>query len=157
MRTHTLLLVFASALALAPGLACAAEEQDHSAHHPSPAASSESAPTTEHDHGKGAGDPLQHGMQRIEELMHQIRSTEDVQRKRTLLAEHLQAMRDQTQLVRTSGRAAKTTMKSADEKEGSMGGMMEKHKQVEQRLDMLERLLQQAVEREAMEETLDER
>ena len=54
-------------------------------------------------------------------------------------------------------------MKSADEKEGSMGGMMkgggmmEKHKQVEQRLDMLERLLQQAVEREAMEETLDER
>lgn len=163
MRTRMLPLVFAFALALGPGLACAAEEEDHSAHHPSPAASSESAPADEHDHGKAAGDPLQHGMQRIEALMQQIRTTEDLQRKRALLAEHLQAMRDQLQLVRTSGRAAKTTMKPADKKEGSMGGMMkgggmmEKHKQVEQRLEMLERLLQQTMEREAVEETLDER
>jgi hypothetical protein len=35
------------------------------------------------------------------------------------------------------------------------GGMMEKHKKVEQRLDMLERLLQQSLEREAVEEALD--
>jgi len=146
MRAATFPLVVASAFALASGFTSAAEEEDHSAHHPAPAASAESAP-----------DALQQGMRRIEDLMYQIRNTDDLERKRTSLAEHLQAMRDQMLLVRTAGRPAKTT----EQKDGGMGmmkggGMMEKHKQVEQRLDMLERLLQQSVEREAAEEALDE-
>lgn len=151
MRAATFLLVVASAFALAPGFTSAAEEEDHSAHHPAPAASAETAP-----------DALQQGMRRIEDLMYQIRNTDDLERKRTLLAEHLQAMRDQMLLVRTAGRPAKTAAKATEQKEGGMGmmkggGMMEKHKQVEQRLDMLERLLQQSVEREAAEEALDQR
>jgi hypothetical protein len=161
MRTATLLMVFASAFALAPDFVTAAEEEDHSAHHPPPAAAAEKAPAGEHDHGNSAVDPLQQGMQRIEDLMHQIRNTDDIDQKRTLLAEHLQAMRDQMQLVRAADRPAKTAVRATDKKEGSMGGMMkgggmmEKHKKVEQRLDMLERLLQQSLEREAVEEALD--
>lgn len=159
MRTFASLLVFA--FALAPGFASAVEEEDHAAHHPPPAASSEKAPASEHDHGEAASDPLQQGMQRIEDLMHQIRNTDDVGQKRTLLAEHLQAMRDQMLLVRTAGRPEKAAAKATEQKEGGMGmmksgGMMEKHKKVEQRLDMLERLLQQSMEREAVEEFLDE-
>jgi hypothetical protein len=162
MRTSLLPLVFASAFTLAPGFVAAAEEEDHSAHHPPPAASPETAPAGEHDHGKAEADPLQQGMQRVEDLMRRIRDTDDVDQKKTLLAEHLQAMRDQMQLVRTASRTAKTAMKATDKKEGSMGGMMkgggmmEKHKKVEQRLDMLERLLQQSLEREAVEESLEE-
>jgi hypothetical protein len=156
MRTSTLLLVVASAFALVPGFTSAAEEEDHSAHHPAPAASAENAPA------ENTPDALQQGMRRIEDLMFQIRNTDDLERRRTLLAEHLQAMRDQMLLIRTAGRPAKTAAKGTEQKEGGMGmmkggGMMEKHKKVEQRLDMLERLLQQAVEREAAEESLDQR
>ena len=55
-------------------------------------------------------------------------------------------------------------MKPPEKKEGDMmggmmksGGMMKMHKKMEQRIDMLERLLQQTLEREAVEETLDSR
>jgi hypothetical protein len=37
------------------------------------------------------------------------------------------------------------------------GGMMKMHKKMEQRIEMLERLLQQTLEREAIEESLDGR
>ena len=37
------------------------------------------------------------------------------------------------------------------------GGMMKMHEKVEQRIDMLERLLQQTLEREAVEDSLDRR
>lgn len=159
MRTSLYPWIAATVLSLASPALRAAEE-DHSAHHPAPA---EAAVPAEHEHEKSEPGATQVGMRRIEALMQQIREADDLDRKRTLLAEHLQAMRDQLVLIRQQAVTAKTAMKPTERKDGAMGGMMkgggmmQKHKQVEDRLDMLERLLQQALEREAVEESLDER
>jgi hypothetical protein len=159
MRTFLYPWIAATVLSLAPPALRAAEE-DHSAHHPPP---TEATAPAEHEHEKSEPGAIEAGMRRIEALMQQVREADDPDRKRTLLAEHLQAMRDQLVLVRQKPATAKTAMKPTERKDGAMGGMMkgggmmQKHKQVEDRLDMLERLLQQSLEREAVEESLDER
>ncbi len=160
MRTILWPWIAAAIFALVPNIAWSAEEEDHSAHHPPPA---EAAAPAEHDHAATDAGGTEAGMRRIETLMQQIRDADDPARKRALLAEHLQAMRDQLTLIRQRAETGKTAMKATDRKDGTKGGMMKgggmmkKHKQVEDRLDMLERLLQQTLEREGVEESLDER
>ena len=166
----------------APVAFAQAQEEDHSAHHPAPSTQPQAAQPGEHDHGAAAAAPLQDNMRNIEALMQQIREAGDPARKRELLGQHLQALQQQMQLIVGQRSAGKMSMKESAKadagmpegsgkecdmmkdggmmKEGGMmkgGGMMMMHKKTEQRLGMLERLLQQMVEREAVEAELGNR
>jgi hypothetical protein len=150
-------------------LAWAADDEDHASHHPE---------------GQGSGAEHQPGslharMQQIEALMERIRSSSDAAERGRLLAEHLNAMRDQMKRVRKLSGGTKMTMKKGetlrdteeeddehaahkdggDAQGGGMmkkkrmmmgsGGMMGMHKKMEQRMQMLERMLEQLIEHEA--------
>jgi len=166
MHKVTLLLALALTWA-APITLVHAEDEDHSAHHPSQEATENPPAGAEHDHGDAKADPAQDSMKRIEAIMLQIQEITDIDLKRTLLAQHLQALRDQVRLIRSKSSGMKTAMKSGakagrEKQEGEPmggmmkpGGMMMMHKKVEQRIDMFERLLQQMLERAAVEESME--
>jgi hypothetical protein len=172
MRTSTLILL--SGLALAAPLALAQEEVDHSTH-AGPAAE-EAAPAPEeqgggHDHGTAKPSPARENMQKTEGLMAQIAQSADPAEKRELLRAHLQALREQMKLLRSERAGMKMAAKSDGNKDagGMMGGMMKDggmmkgggmmgmHKKMVDRVDMLERVLQQLIEHEAVEAELEGR
>jgi len=158
MSGFSMLLTLCLMCAAPAAFAQVTDEEDHSAHHPAAGAPAESAAVAEHDHSAGKPDPAQDNMKRIEGLMKQIQDSADPDRKRALLGEHLQALLAQMKLMRGQAEGAKTAMEPTEKKDGEMmGGMMKMHKKMEQRIDMLERLLQQTLEREAVEESLDGR
>jgi hypothetical protein len=136
------------------------DEQDHSAHHPGKGSETETAPPAGHEHGAGKASALQDNMMNIESLMRQIQQISDPARKRELLGQHLQALQQQMRLVVGQPAAMKMSMKESAKTDSDMpGGMMKgggmmMHQKVEQRLDMLGRLLQQLIEREAAEAEL---
>lgn len=164
MSRFSMLLTLCLTCTAPAALAQVTSEEDHSAHQPATSGPAEAAAPAAHDHGATKPDPAQENMQRIEGLMKQIQESADPDRKRALLGEHLQALLAQMTLVRSQGTSVKTAAKPSEKKDGDMmggmmkgGGMMKMHKKMEQRIDMLERLLQQTLEREAIEESLDER
>lgn len=159
MKSSALLLALVLVSATPVALAQVTEEEEHSAHHAAADAPADAAAPAEHDHSAGKSDPAQENMKRIEGLMKQIQESANPDRKRMLLGEHLQALLAQMKLVRGQNEVTKTAVKPPERKDGDMmggmmkgGGMMKMHKKVEQRIDMLERLLQQMLEREAVEE-----
>jgi hypothetical protein len=169
MRTSMLIIL--AGLALGAPAAFAQEEQDHSAHHPpaadqapDKAAEAASSAPAGHDHGAAKPSPARENMAKVEALMQQIAQSADPAEKRTLLRAHLQALREQMKLVRSDSGTTKMAMKGGGKKDAGMmgeggmmgGGMMGKHKKVEQRLEMLERVLQQLIEHVGIEADLEE-
>lgn len=161
------LVIVLSLTCAAPMAFAQSEEQDHSAHHPAQGAAPEAAQPSGHEHGTARPSPVQENMKKIEALMQQIQKTTDPGQKRELLAQHLDAMREQMRLIRTQHSEAKMSMMEGGKQDGDMmGGMMKEggmmgggmmmHKKVEQRLDMLERMLQQTIEREAAEASVQQ-
>jgi hypothetical protein len=137
------------------------DEQDHSIHHPAKGSEpGEAAPPVGHEHSSAKASALQENMITIESLMQQIRQTKDPASKRELLGQHLQALQQQMRLVVGQGAAMKMSMKESAKTDSDMlDGMMKgrgmmMHQEVEQRLDMIGRLLQQMIEREAVEAEL---
>jgi hypothetical protein len=159
MKSSSLLLALVLVSATPVALAQVTEEEEHSAHHPAADAPAEAVVPAEHDHSAGKPDPAQENMKRIEGLMKQIQESANPDRKRMLLGEHLRALLAQMKLVRGQNEVTKAAMKPTEKRDGDMmggamkgGGMMKMHKRMEQRIDMLERLLQQTLERQAVEE-----
>ena len=160
----------------APAVLAEHDADEHAGHHPQEQAAAP-APQAEHDHSQGGG-KLQQNMKKMQDLMAQILKTEDPKMRSELLQQHLQAMREQIMMMRRMA-AMKMEMMGGDgkgdatggdgkaeKKEGMMdgkkggmmgGGMMMMHKKMEQRVDMLEQLLEQMVEHEAAERTLESR
>jgi hypothetical protein len=143
------------------------DDEDHASHHPGQTNQVENPTPPGDDGASAAAGPLQKSMKNVEGLMQQIQETGDLEQKRLLLNQHLQALRDQMRLIRSQHAAMKMSMgddaKKSDamkegmmQKRGMMGGMMMMHKKVEQRLDMLERMLQQVIEREAAEQSIEQ-
>jgi len=100
--------------------------------------------------------------------MQQIQQTTDAAQKRELPGQHLEAMREQARLIRSHHSDMKLSMKEGSKPEGGMmsgmmqeggmmGGGMMMHKQMEQRMEILERMLQQMLEREAVEVSAEQR
>lgn len=132
-------------------------------------------------HTAAATNDPRHGIENIEALMARIVGTAEPDQRRELLARHLGALRDQMKAIRVvaarpappadatddphaahrADAAPKTDVPAQEKSGGGMmkkkmkGGMMKKHEQVEQRLDMLERMLQQLIEHEAVERELE--
>ena len=174
MRTSMLIIL--AGLTLGSPLALAQTDEDHSAHNPPasdqapPKADEGDAAPPAHEHGTAKASPVGENMQKVEALMQQIAQATDSDQKRTLLHEHLQALREQVKLMRSQAAGMKMAMKGGDKSdagakqkgmmgEGGMmgGGMMGMHKKVEQRLDMIERVLQQLIEHEGAEADLEGR
>lgn len=157
------------------GLICAApmafaesEEQEHAAHHPAQSAEAEATSTSSDDHGGDKASPVQENMRRIEGLMEQIATATDPGQKRELLSQHLYALREQMGMIRSQNSDMKMSMKEGAKKDDGMmcekmkdgrmmGGGMMMHKKMVQRVDMLERMLQQMIEREAAQASIEQR
>jgi hypothetical protein len=156
------------ALCLASPLTYAQDEEDeHSGHHPE--AASEAAPSGER--AVTGMEQMQRNMKRIQGLMKQIRSTDDPAVRDDLLQQHLQAMREQIAAMRAmaahkgmgmmgrgggvAGAQGEGAQAERKPKEGmGGGGMMHMHKQMENRAGMLEMLIEQMLEREAVQADL---
>lgn len=159
---HHRLLTFVAFLLVLP---TAVAQDEHAGHHPQATAVGQERAAD------GSAD-LDAGMKRVEALMMEIRSTGDAAQRSRLLDEHLAALRDQIKLVRSQPRMKMGMMNRADAPAaagddphaghgggsadgqgsgmmGGRGGMMGMHKKMEGRVDMLERLIEQLIEREA--------
>ena len=155
-------------------------DEDHSAHHAAPPSGSAAAPAAVASDGG-----IRNDMKHVQDLMARVRQTVDPERRRALLAEHLNALREQVRAMRAASARPPMAMMSQDgpreersqasgdtihaahehnvaegtgdtPKRGMMGGgmMMKMHRRVEQRLDAIEQLLEQLVEREIAESGL---
>ena len=154
-------LIIVLGLVLSVPLAVAQDQKDdHTSHHPAPATDSGASQPRSDDQAASRDLPAQEGMNKVEELMRQIQKSDDPVEKRQLLADHLQALRDQVRLMRNAHAPMKMSMKEDGKEEagmkeemkkkGMMHGMMTMHKNVEQRLDLrTECMMQQLIEREA--------
>ena len=173
-------LVIALSAMLASPITLAQQDADeHAAHHPQEQTAAP-ASATEHDHSQESS-KLQENMKKMQDLMAQILKTEDPKLRGELLQQHLQAMREQIKMMRKmagmkmdmmgggmmggDGKGAATDGdRKADKKDSMMegkkggmmgGGMMMMHKKMQQRLDMVEQMLEQMVEHEAAEQSLE--
>lgn len=165
MRIDTLLLL--CGLAFAAPLAFAQDQTDHSTHAATAAEEADSADDQPagHDHGEVKPSPARENMQKTEALMARIAQSADPAEKRELLRLHLQALREQMRLARSERTNVKMAMKGGGTKEGGGmmggmmkgGGMMAKHRKMEERMEMLERVLEQIIEHEAVEAELEGR
>jgi hypothetical protein len=148
-----------------PGFA--QNDDEHAAHHPEGNAQG-AAPGAKPD---GSLTQLAKNMQKIRDLMAQIHATDDPAKRDELMTEHLKAMREQMKAVLAMAPAGRKSGEPADDHaghgaqdgkkepkgegmmgKGMMGGgmMMQKHKQMEGRVRMLELMLEQMIEREAV-------
>lgn len=162
------------ALAGLPALAQQAGDE-HAGHHPE-----STGQGAEGTSAKPMANPLAANMRRIQALMARIQAEQDEAVRATLLGEHLQAMREQMNMMLAmkaghggaegaapdahAGHGAQDSKGSGGEGsagagdmmkggKGMMGGgmMMQKHEQMEGRVRMLELMLQQMLERAAVE------
>jgi len=162
------LIVFVG-LAVSISFAVAQDQKDeHAGHHPAPTTDSGASQTSAEDEAGSKSSPAQENMNKVESLLQQVGKTDDPAQKRQLLGQHLQALRDQLRLMRGEQVPMKKSMKEDGRKEDGMkegmmkkgdmmGGMMTMHRKVEQKLDMLERTIQQIVEREVAQDLLEQR
>jgi hypothetical protein len=156
------------ALCLASPLTHAQEDQDeHAGHHPEAAAAEQA---TGSDAPAAGMERMQRNMKRIQGLMKKIHSTDDEAVREDLLKQHLQAMREQIAAMRAmadqkgmgmmgkgggmAGGEEGGPRAESKRKEGMRGGMMRMHKQMENRAGMLEMLIEQMLEREAVQQGL---
>jgi hypothetical protein len=152
------------------------EDPDHAAHH-ADAQPPVAAPSAPDAPPPGS---MQAGMKRIQDLMSQIQQTADSVQRRELMSRHLTALRDQIRAMRAAASRKMAMMREdkvpadrareeddphaghrQDEAPGKAegqkkpmmmgGGMMKMHKRVEQRLDAIEQILEQMIEREVVE------
>ena len=161
------LIVFVG-LAVSISFAVAQDQKDeHAGHHPAPTTDSGASQTSAEDEAGSKSSPAQENMNKVESLLQQVGKTDDPAQKRQLLGQHLQALRDQLRLMRGEHAPMKKSMKEDGKKEDGMkegmmkkgdmmGGMMTMHRKVEQKLDMLERTIQQIVEREVAQDLLQQ-
>ncbi|HZR01724.1 MAG TPA: hypothetical protein VFA81_00960 [Burkholderiales bacterium] len=179
-RSFRALLIFCAMLS---SLAFAQTKDEHAGHHPegTPPAEGAQAPQPGQE-SKAASDasPVNAGMKQLQELMARIERSTDATERESLLHEHMLAMLEEIKLVRsqtngmkmaimggmqkagmdTEGKKASAKSGKKDKPSGTMDGMMGDgmmgmHKMMEQRVGMLELLLEQAIkhahQREAAE------
>lgn len=163
MNGLTVAVISAALLALGTPALAQTDEDPHAGHHPAPEARAE-APAQ----------PLAKGFERMRSLIAQAQAEQDPAARRRLLDEHAQAMREQLRAMRAATRPGEraTSDRAAAEASGAgsaaerkrrgpmddggmmkgKGRMMGMHQRVEQRLDAIEQMLEQLVEREALEQ-----
>jgi hypothetical protein len=156
--------LLAAGLALAGSPALGAEDADeHAGHHPpAAAAGGDAQPPKQHE--VTSQTHLQKNMQTMRELMAKIQEATDPAEKKRLLGVHMLAMQEQIKALRAMSAADDEHEHSGGDSEGKQGGMMGKggmimkkmHEKTEQRIDALEQLMEQVIEHEAVQESLQD-
>ena len=165
MNRFTLSILLASLLAVP--VVHSADEEDHTAHHPG-ADQSQAAPTPD---DKSAGmkmDKMQEKMKKMQEQMEKIHSAKDPQERQKLMQEHMQSMQEGMKMMGRMGagmkgddmmdKARKDQPESMTDSGDGMGMcmmMMKKHKSVEARLDMMQKMMEQMMEHEGAEQEME--
>ena len=162
MNKLTLSLLLTAMLALP--IAQAADEEDHSAHHPG-AEEGQAASTPDSMAGEKKMEKMQEQMKKMREQMEKIHATTDPQERQKLMEEHMQSMREGMKTMRGMG-GNKMGMMGKDkpmmedggkEKDGKPMGMkmMKRHKIMEERLDMMQMMMEQMLEHENAERMME--
>jgi len=164
MNKFTLSIFLASVLAVP--IAQAADEEDHSAHHPE-TGQQQAAPAQD---DKAAGmnmEKMQEKMKKMQEQMEKIHSAKDPAERQKLMQEHMQSMQEGMRMMGRKGAAMKRGDMMAKAKKDQtefmtdagdgmeMCMMMKKQKSVESRMDMLEQMMEQMMEHEAAEQEME--
>ena len=180
MNRFTLSIFLAYLLAVP--VAQAADEEDHTAHHPG-ADQSQAAPAPD---DKAAGmkmEKMQERMKKMQDTMSKIHSTSDPKEREKLMKEHMESMREGMKtmagMIDKGGMMGKkkrhddagaekespqhgddaSSGNPADGDKGGemmMGGMMMKmHKKMQGRMDAMQKMMEQMIEHEAMEQEME--
>ena len=159
MNNLTISVFLASLLALP--MAQAADEEDHAAHHPG-ADQSQAAPAQD---DKAAGmemKKMQEKMKKMHDPMSNIQSTSDPKKRQKLMDEHMQSKRESMKMLRgmSGGMMGKKKKGEPVTEDGeAMGGMqtvmMAHHKLMEDRMDMMQMMMEQMMEHETTEQKME--
>ena len=168
MTKFTLSIFLASLLATP--VVQAADEDDHAAHHPG-ADKGQAAPVED---DKAAGmkmEKMQEKMKKMQEQMEKIHSAKNPQERQKLLQEHMQSMQEGMKMMGRMGGGMKggdmmakarkdqgeSMMEDGGGDKGGMRGgmMMKKHKKMEDRMDMLQMMMEQMIEHEKAEQEME--
>ena len=174
------LSIFLACLLAVP-LAQAADDEDHATHHPG-ADQSHAAPAPDE---KAAGmkmDKMQDKMKKMQEQMAKIHATSDPKEREKLMREHMESMREGMKSMRAMmdkggmvgkkkprddagaekdahqhGDNASPGTPAAGDQGGDMmmGGMMKMHKKMQDRMDAMQKMMEQIIEHEAMEQEME--
>jgi hypothetical protein len=165
MNRFTLSIFLASLLAVP--VVQAADEEDHSAHHPG-ADQGQAAPAQD---DKAAGmkmEKMQENMKKMREQMEKIHSAKDPAERQKLMKEHMQSMQEDMKMMGGMGAGMKggdmmakakkdqpESMTDAGDGMGMCMMMMKKHKSVESRMDMMQQMMEQMMEHESAEQEME--
>ena len=156
--------IFLACLFAVP-LVQAAAEEDHAAHHPG--ADQSQATPAQDDKAAMKMDKMQEKMKTMQEQMGKIHSAKDPQERQKLMKEHMQSMQEGIKMMggMSAGMIGGDMMaKAKKDQAGSMPDagdgmemcmMMKKHKSVEARLDMMQKMMEQMMEHEGAEQEME--
>ena len=179
MNSRTLTMLLACLLAVP--VAQAADEEDHAAHHPG--ADPSKAATAQKGKPAGMNmEQMQDKLKKMQDLMAKIHSTSDPKERDKLMKEHMDAMlegmksmqgmmskggmmgkkkqRDDAGAEKDSHQHAEGAASGgpSDGDQGGemmMGGMMMKmHKKMQERIDAMQKMMEQIIEHEAVEQEM---
>ncbi len=158
--------IFLASLVAIP-LAQAADEEDHAAHHPG-ADQSQAAPTPDDKPAGMKMEKMQDKMKKMQEQMEKIHSAKDPQERQKLMKEHMLSMQEGMKMMGGMGAGMKggdmmakakkdqpESMTDAGDGMGMCMMMMKKHKSVEARLDMMQKMMEQMMEHEGAEQEME--
>jgi hypothetical protein len=148
MNKFTLSIFLASVLAVP--IAQAADEEDHSAHHPD-AGQQQAAPAQD---DKAAGMKMEKMQEKMKKMQEHMQSMQEGMKMMGRMGGGMKggdmmakAKKDQGESMMEDGGA---------DKGGMMGGMMMmKHKKMEDRMDMLQMMMEQMIEHEKAEQEME--
>jgi periplasmic protein CpxP/Spy len=165
MNRFTLSMCLACMLAIP--VAQAADEEDHAAHHPATDQSQAVSPQDE----KAAGmkmEKMQEQMKKMREQMDKIHSAKDPAERQKLMKEHMQSMQESMKMMGGMGggiRGRDMTARARKDPAGPMSDagdgmgmcvmMMNRHKSVEARMDMMQQMMEQMMEHESAEQQME--
>lgn len=154
------------AFVLAAPVAQAADEEDHSSHHPD-AGQQKTVPARDDMAGETM-EKMQEKMKKMQKQMEKIHSAKDPAERQKLMKEHMQSMQEGMKMMGGRGarmkggdmmaRARKDQADSLTDAGDGMGMcmmMMKKHQSVESRMDMMQQMMEQMMEHEAAEQNLE--
>lgn len=164
MKMAAVSLLLVSALAVAA--VYAADEDDHAAHHAG-ADKGEAGPAQDDKAGGMKMEKMHEQMKKMHEQMEKIHAATDPQERRKLMEEHMQSMREGMKMMRGMGGDAMGRKKKGEpmmeeggkgpDKDGMPMGMMmmKRHKMMEDRLDAMQKMMEQMLEHEAVEQEME--
>lgn len=161
------LLALSVALTVAGSAWAQTEEDEHAAHHQNPQA----AQPAQAQERPAAPRAAAADLKSVEDLMARIQNTGEAAQRADLLRQHALALREQVRAMRAANAQRMAMMGGGQRKDGGAddphaahgadgaqdgkkpmgGGMMKMHERMERRLDGIERVLEQLIEREVVE------